>query len=206
MTSPSAATAAIAATGVGSSRNAASAPSRRGVDRSRSPRRRTSCSRSVAARRRPPASMPGEPLEGRAERATTSSRATAAPPSRQDGSNAARRAVRIAPPSRVQSPNRPAPPAAERRRSNASQRARRAIAGSTLEQLAEAGRGAADAVGAEPANDAMGRQDRQRLGGRLEEQHQQVVERRILLARSRSSAARRGSGAPSRSGGGRRRS
>ena len=31
----------------------------------------------------------------------------------------------------------------------------------------------------------MGRQDRQRLGGRLEEERQQVVERGVLLARSR---------------------
>ena len=86
--------------------------------------------------------------------------------------------------SRVQRPKTPAPPGASAAASNRATSSSRPTSASHLEQLVEAVQEPRDTVVAEAAHDAMGRQDRQLLPGRIDEQRQQVVEGRILLARA----------------------
>ena len=124
----------------------------------------------------------------RGRRRGASRRGRAAPRRRPAGRPRTRRGgrVRMAPPARVQSPNRPAPPAASagglegRRRARPRRRPARP-------RTARRRRSSRSAAPSSPiaAHEAVGRQDGQRLAGRLQEERQQVVERRVLLARAR---------------------
>ena len=117
-----------------------------------------------------------------ASRVDVQARAAPSPPAGSERLERRPPRGRSAPPPASTSPNRPSPPARRAAASNRGDAAPRRRRGVDVEQLVEPGAEARDAVVAQAANDPVGRQDGQRLVGRLEEQHQQIVERRVLLA------------------------
>ena len=125
---------------------------------------------------------PGEPLERDAEQDDVEPAQRPSPPAGSNGSNAvaARGQDRAAVARPEPEPALAAARQAGRRRTRSRSSSRRGAA--DVEELVEPPEQRRDAVVAQAANDPVRRQDGQRLGGGLEEQHQQVVERRVLLA------------------------